>query len=96
MPISQFAPGLQKIISFLPGTYGTSLLRNHAMAGVYREMEAQGFPAEVVSGIRDSVDCNIYFSGKSVPVPTMYLVLVGATVLVIAAYVVICRAKRRS
>lgn len=96
MPISQFAPGLQKIISLLPGTYGTSLLRNHAMAGVYREMEAQGFPAEVMSGIRDSVDCNIYFSGKGVSVPAMYLVLVGATVLIIAAYVVICRVKRKS
>lgn len=64
--------------------------------GVYREMEAQGFPAEVVSGIQDSVDCNIYFSGKGVSVPAMYLVLVGATVLIIAAYVVLCRVKRKS
>ena len=38
MPISQFSEGLQKVISFLPGTYGTSLLRNHALRGVFEEM----------------------------------------------------------
>ena len=35
MPISQFSDGLQKAISFLPGTYGTSLLRNHFLRGVF-------------------------------------------------------------
>lgn len=45
MPISSFGTGLQKFISFLPGTYGTCLIRNHAMAGVFREMETvTGFP----------------------------------------------------
>ena len=34
MPLSNFSGGLQKVISFLPGTYGTSLLRNHAVRGV--------------------------------------------------------------
>lgn len=97
MPISQFGTGLQKIISCLPGTYGTSLLRNHAMAGVYREMSAQGFPAEIVDGIKDSVDCNLYFFGNGVTVPSMYLILVGSTLVIIAAYVLICRfaGKRR-
>mgnify|MGYP005965216993 FL=1 len=33
MPVSNFSPALQKILSFLPGTYGTVLLRNHAMRG---------------------------------------------------------------
>ena len=40
MPISQFSEGLQKVISFLPGTYGTSLLRIHALRGVFREMDS--------------------------------------------------------
>ena len=35
MPISQFSEGLQKVLSVLPGTYGTSLLRNHALHGVF-------------------------------------------------------------
>ena len=29
MPMSNFSEGLQKALSFLPGTYGTSLIRNH-------------------------------------------------------------------
>ena len=74
MPISNFSDGLQKVLSFLPGTYGTSLLRNHALAGVYREME-EIFPAEVVEGIRDSIDCNIYFFGNKVGIGAMYAIL---------------------
>ena len=31
MPISSFNPTLRKILSFLPGTYGTSLIKNHMM-----------------------------------------------------------------
>lgn len=89
MPISQFSDGLQKVISFLPGTYGTSLLRNHAMRGVFAEMKAQGFPAEVVEAIRDSVDCNLYFFGNRVSLSAMYLILCGSVAVLIAAYVLI-------
>lgn len=87
MPISQFSEGLQKVISFLPGTYGTSLLRNHAMRGVFEEMGAQGFPAEVVEAIRDSVDCNLYFFGEKVGLPTMYIILIVAIVIAVGLYV---------
>ena len=59
MPISNFSAGLQKALSFLPGTYGTSLLRNHALAGVFREMERLGLPAGLLKGVRDSIDCNL-------------------------------------
>lgn len=89
MPISQFSEGLQKLISFLPGTYGTSLLRNHALRGVFGEMEAQGFPAEAVETIRDAVDCNLYFFGDRVEPGAMYAVLGGAVVVLIAVYVLL-------
>lgn len=89
MPISQFSEGLQKVLSFLPGTYGTSLLRNHALSGVFAEMSAQGFPDQVVEAIRDSVDCNIYFNGTAVSEGAMYAILGGVTFLLIAAYVAI-------
>ena len=46
MPISSFSPGLQKVICFLPGTYGTALMRNHAMQGALAQMEKEGIPAE--------------------------------------------------
>lgn len=89
MPISQFSDGLQKVISFLPGTYGTSLLRNHALRGVFDEMGAQGFPAEVVEAIRDSVDCNLYFFGNPVALSTMYLILAAAIVIAVGLYVLL-------
>ncbi|MGM9602113.1 MAG: ABC transporter permease [Faecousia sp.] len=89
MPISQFPEGLQKVISFLPGTYGTSLLRNHAMQGTFREMKKLGFPPEVIRGIRDSVDCNLYFFDNKVSIPAMYLVLIGAIALLTGLYVLL-------
>lgn len=96
MPISQFSTGLQKVLSFLPGTYGTSLLRNHALAGVYREME-KTFPSEVIDAIRDSVDCNLYFFDTKVGIGTMYAILALSTLLFVGIYVllnVFCKKKR--
>lgn len=89
MPISQFGSGLQKVVSFLPGTYGTSLIRNHALRGVFAEMETLGFPTEVVEGIKDSIDCNLYFFGEKVELGTMYLIMIGSIVLLMAAYVLV-------
>lgn len=94
MPISNFSSGLQKVLSFLPGTYGTSLLRNHALAGAYREMARVGFPAEVIEAIRDSIDCNLYFFGRSVSIGGMYAVLVGATLLLVGLYVLLNAVRR--
>lgn len=88
MPISNFGSGLQKVLSFLPGTYGTSLLRNHAMRGVFAEMKSQGFPSEIVDAIRDSVDCNLDFFGTKVGTGAMYAVLCGSIILLIGIYVI--------
>lgn len=89
MPISNFGAGLQKALSFLPGTYGTSLIRNHALRGVFEEMSAQGFPAEVVESIKDSIDCNLYFFGDKVELGAMYGIVASSVVLLIGVYVLI-------
>ena len=89
MPISQFGKGLQRFIMFLPGTYVTSLLRNHAMNGVFNGMKNTGFPNEVLSAIKDSVDCNLYFFDNKVSFGAMYAVLIGSTLLLILLYVLI-------
>lgn len=96
MPIANFPDGLQKVLSFLPGTYATSLLHNHWMRGALGEMGESGIPVQVLDAIRDSVDCNIYFFGKAVSQSTMYLILAGSVVLVTAVYVlinVLCRPR---
>lgn len=87
MPISQFGSGLQKVLLFLPGTYGTSLIRNHALKDVFAQMSKTGFPPEVVESIKDSVDCNLYFFGNKVETYAMYLVLIGAIAVILGAYI---------
>lgn len=89
MPISNFSEGLQKALSFLPGTYGTSLLRNHFLRGVFEEMSDKGFPAQVVEAIRDSVDCNIYFFDNKVETGVMYIILAATVAVLIGAYVLL-------
>lgn len=90
MPISQFGDGLQTALGFLPGTYGTMLLRNHALNGVY-----SNFPPEVIKGIKDGIDCNIYFFGNKVEIWVAYLVLIGSIVLLTALYILIYALRRR-
>ena len=96
MPISSFGSGLQKIVSFLPGTYGTSLLRNHALRGVLAEMNTQGLPNEAIASLRDSVDCNIYFLGNTVSIPTMYLIISGAILLLVGIYIIMNALKKKN
>lgn len=96
MPISSFSSTLQRILSFLPGTYGTSLLRNHFLRGVYAEMEDVGFPADVVDAIRDSIDCNIYFFDSKVSVGAMYAILILSVATLIGIYVLMNAIGKRN
>ncbi len=89
MPIASFGKVLQNILAFLPGTYGTSLIRQHSLRGVFTEMSKQGFSPEVIEKIKDSVDCNIYFFGSQVSQGVMYAILLGSIALLISAYVLI-------
>ena len=95
MPISQFSEGLQKALSFLPGTYATSLLRNHALRGVFAEMKADGYPKEIINGLKDVIDCNVYFFDNQVELSTMYLILGGSVFLLVVAYVIMNMVKRK-
>lgn len=89
MPISQFSAGLRNVISLLPGTYGTSLLRNHALSGVYEEMRAQGLPEIAIETLRDTADCNLYFFGDKVSQWHMYIVLIGAVLVIVGVYLLL-------
>lgn len=89
MPINSFSPALQKILSFLPGTYATSLIRNHAMRGAFSAMEDAGFPPEAMKTIRDAFDCNLYFFEKSVSEGAMFAVLGGSTAVLVLVYILL-------
>lgn len=95
MPISQFSAGLQKVISFLPGTYGTSLLRSHAMRGAFAEMTRVGFPEKAVEEMEDAIDCNLYFFGTKVNDTTKAVILVVSIAVLLGVYVLMNRARIR-
>ena len=81
MPISNFGSGLQKVLSYLPSTYGTSLLKNHMLRGIFEEMENNQLPEEMITAIRDTLDCNPKFQGSVVSVNQMVMLMVGCVVV---------------
>ncbi len=89
MPISTFSEGLQKVIAFLPGTHGTVLLRTHALNGTLNEMRSMGVPVDVVDEIKTSLDGSVKLFGEYVSQGTMYSVLIGSCLILLAIYIVI-------
>ena len=96
MPIYSFSEGLQKVIMFLPGTYGTSLVRNHSMGGVLAEMQSEGVPGNVIDSIRDSLDCNLYFFENQVNISVMYVILGVAVAVLVGAYIIVNAFKKNA
>ena len=89
MPISQYGKGLQNFLSFLPGTYGTSLIRNHSLNGVYRELTDIGVPSDILDKIKDSLDCNLYFFDNRVSVGGMFWIVAISIVVLMAVYILL-------
>ncbi len=87
MPIYSFSDGLQKVIMFLPGTYGTSLVRNHSMRGALTEMESIGIPTEIINDIKKALDCNLYFFDSRVDITVMYTILGASIALFVGAFI---------
>ena len=94
MPISSYGKGLQNFMAFLPGTYGTGLIRNHMMNGALDSLSEQ-LPSEAIKAMKDSVDVNLYFFDNGVEVWQMYLVLLSFIVLFIALYLVFVKFIKR-
>ncbi len=88
MPLASFGDGLRSVLMFLPGTYGTSLVRNHAVSGVMNELSKK-LPLEAITGLKDSIDCNLYFFGARVDTAVMYAVLIGSIAILLGAYIII-------
>lgn len=88
MPISQFSDGIQRCISFLPGTYGTALLHNHLMRGTYGELE-ELLPQQAMDSLREAFDSDLYFFDKEVSIGGMYGVMAVSVVALVAVYVLL-------
>ena len=95
MPISSFGEGLRAVVGFLPGTYGTSLLRSHATRGVFEVMAGEGMPSDAVKGLADSIDCTVYLFDSAVPQWVMYTVLCGCIGALVVAYILMNKFKKK-
>lgn len=95
MPLSQFSVGLRNILMFLPGTYGTGLVRNHIMSGVLQELKNQGLSSSVVQNLGSSFDTSLTFFGHNVSIGVMYLVICVTIAVLILTYVLLSCVKRK-
>ena len=96
MPVASFPMWLQKVLSFLPGTYGTSLMRNHAMNGAIYTLQKEGLEQEYIDILRDELDCRIYFNGQMVGEVYKYLILVGSILILVCIYLLLMYKKRKT
>ena len=96
MPIAQYGKGLQNVLSLLPGTYGTSLLRNHSLNGIFRELDGMNVPSEVIESVKDSLDYNIYFFDSKVSLGAMFAIVLLSTVILAAVYVALKRGVEKT
>lgn len=97
MPLSQFADGMRSVICCLPGTYSVGILRNHFMSGYVEKLTSLGLPTEAATALKDGFDCNLTFGGSfnkiayeggtQIPLWAMYVILLGACALLLAAYI---------
>lgn len=92
MPISSFGTGLQKVLSFLPGTYATSLIRNHSMNPIFNQIK--NIDSSIIDEIKKGVDCLIEFNGNAVSILNMYLVLTLSIIILIIIYLLISRMNK--
>lgn len=95
MPISQFGSGLQTVLSFFPGTYGTALLKNHAIRGALAEMGKLGVPNESILELKKAIDGSFTFMGAEVSVWGMFAVMLIWVVALLSAYVLLNRYGKR-
>ena len=96
----RFAPSpsgrmhLGNVLSFLPGTYGTALIRNHALNGALNKLSELGLADEYKMQMCDAIDCNLYFFNDKVSTPAMYVILAGSCAVLIAVYVIMSFMRR--
>lgn len=87
MPINSYNSGLKNVIMFTPGTYCTSLIRNHSLAGAFKEMS--DWPIEAIKSIKDGIDCNLYLFHKQISIAGMYGIVLITILVLITIYIVI-------
>ena len=92
MPISQFTPAVRTFIKFLPGTYGTSLIRNHLLRSLFLKLGTK-VPANVMNEIHQSFDTSFTLMGHTVTQSMMYLIMISACFILTLIYIFLNQSK---
>ena len=95
MPLSSFSKSLQNILSFLPGTYATSLFRNHSLNGPFREMLRLNIPVDVIDELKKAFDCKISFFDNNVTISTMYIILISSIIILTTIFIIMNKYKKQ-
>lgn len=59
------------------------------LRGVFESMQAEGFPAEIITSIGNSLDCNPVFRGSAVSPATMMLIMLMSIIVMGGIYLLI-------
>lgn len=89
MPIATFGQGLQNVLMFLPGTYGTALFHNHTINSALEKIVEAGVPQQNVDMLKSMFDMNLKFFDHEVSMTAMYLVVCITIVVLMAVYILI-------
>ena len=95
MPLSQFAEGMRNVIGVLPGTYSVGIVRKHFLNGYVQKLGEMGLIEQGQKALMDAFDGNLYIGGTQIPLWAMYLILLGACAILLAAYIAIVVVKNR-
>jgi len=85
MPISQFAEGIQNVLKFLPGTYGTIVFRYYFTRGAVEQLGAV-LPTEAMPELKSNFDTEIDFFGSRVSNGTCFAIVGAASLLLLTAF----------
>ena len=66
------------------------------MNGAFEALSNDGFPPQAVEGLKDAIDCNIYFFEHKVDVSAMYMILGASTAILLGIYILINVLKKKS
>lgn len=89
MPIHSFSSWLRNSLMFLPSTYGTNIIKNHVLRGVFSKIEESGLPEEAIRGFRDSFDLNLYLFENRIDEKTVCMIFYLSILLLFLLYVFI-------
>ncbi len=96
MPLSETNTILRRILMFLPGTYGSIAMKNHALSGCINEFSSLNMPSEAIDKLKYVSDISLDFFGMDVSLLACYLVLICSTLVFLALFIVLSKFRKTS